>query len=141
MDDGSKYEMKKLSDKAYKEAFSNRFNHVFAIIEREGFTLTDIEKNTGVLANSITHYKRGRSVPTALALFKLKLGFPRISLDYLILGRGSPFLNEDEESNAEEPATGFVSKKTQELINENERLKKQLIATNEELIRCLKSKN
>ena len=83
-----------------KGAENSKIPVLFELMEERNVKASDITRETGIQAGSISDWKSGRSVPTGDRLLALAKFF-RVSTSYLLFGEEEP--NSDEEEMVEEP--------------------------------------
>lgn len=73
-------------------------NRIFTFIESLQLTPTEFADTIGVSRASISSIKTGRTQPTLSLVEKIKLRFPEIDINWLILGEGdAPIVNRSEQ--------------------------------------------
>ncbi len=71
----------------------NRIKH---IIGHYGLTSTQFADNIGVQRSAVSHVMSERNKPSLDFVLKIKKAYPKINLDWLILGVGTMLKNENE---------------------------------------------
>lgn len=83
-------------------------DRIFQLIDALGVSVANFSDETTIDRASLSHIKNGRSKPTLEMLKKIVCSYPRVSLDWLILGGGT-MLKQSDDSHEPDLFTQFTT--------------------------------
>lgn len=95
------------------------------IMESRGMTMESFAKSLDITRTILSQVKGGKQNASIDVVSKTVFAYPEINADYIITGRGSMFIQEQENQESYEDKIKSLTKALDEAMDENQNLKEE----------------